>query len=149
MFLRKKFCFWSCSVIFFTLSNKFSLNKICLCYFKRLITILWWKFIMKNYYLLIWNIITLYVCNEKFNDFSREMWPRHAWITKNNEGGLWIYLAGVSKRYRPEFYRYSVGSYNYTLVYSFTRVFLKKSFALKYLSGNQRYIYISLRCRYI
>lgn len=52
----------------------------------------------------------------------------------------------LSKRTDTEFYRYSVGSYNYILVYSFTRVFLKKSFALKYLSGNQReYIYISLR----
>ena len=51
----------------------------------------------------------------------------------------------LSKRTDTEFYRYSVGSYNYILVYSFTRVFLKKSFALKYLSGNQReYIYISL-----
>lgn len=49
----------------------------------------------------------------------------------------------LSKRTDTEFYRYSVGSYNYILVYSFTRVFLKKSFALKYLSGNQReYIYI-------
>lgn len=49
----------------------------------------------------------------------------------------------LSKRTDTEFYRYSVGSYNYILVYSFTRIFLKKSFALKYLSGNQReYIYI-------
>lgn len=45
---------------------------------------------VKYYYMLC-------VCDDKFNDFSREMWPRHAWITKNNEGGLWIYLAGVSK----------------------------------------------------